>query len=78
MDAMGFTGVDNTCSINHSCSDDLEESNSVNRGRMEIRHFKMMVGTGVSNYLDIAKKQSRCLPDNGNEEDDDELQKKDS
>ena len=47
MDAMGFTGVDNTCSINHKCSDDLEESNSVNRGRILIRRFKLMAGTGV-------------------------------
>ena len=78
MDAMGFTGVDNTCSINHSCSDDLEESNSVNHGRMEIRRFKMMAVTGVANYLDIAKKRSRCFPDSGNKKDDDELQNKDS
>ena len=56
MDAMGFTGVDNTCNVNHSCSDDLEESNSMNRGRVEIRGFKMMASTRVTNYLDIAKK----------------------
>jgi len=38
----------------------------------------MMAGTGVANYLDIAKKRSRCLLDSGNEEDDDELQNRDS
>lgn len=72
---MGFTAAAaDTCSVNHNCSDDLD---SANRGRMEIRRFKMMAG-GVANYLDIAKKRSRCLPDGGNEEDDDEVQDRDS
>lgn len=58
-----------TCSVNHSCSNDLEESNSANRGRMEIRRIKMMA-VEVANYIDIAKKRSRCLPHGGNEDDD--------
>ena len=46
----------NTCSVTHSGSNVLEESNSA--GCMEIMRFNMMGGE-VVNYRDIAEKQSR-------------------